>query len=121
MRIAFTDRELDIMAVLWDHGPSTVAEVRRHLADDLAHTTVQTMLRILEDKGYAGHIEEGRAHRFYPLVERDEAAGTALRRLMDTLLGGSPELVLTHLLRDRSLTRKEIDAMRKVLDGSKPK
>ena len=68
---AFTDRELDVMAVLWSRGPSTVAEVRERLSDDLAHNTVQTILRILEDKGYVGHTEEGRAHRFHARVKRE--------------------------------------------------
>ena len=51
MQISFTDRELDAMAVLWEHGPSTVAEVRDRIADDLAYTTVLTVLRTLEEKG----------------------------------------------------------------------
>ena len=61
MPIAFTDRELDVMAVLWERGPSTAGEVREHLEDDLAYNTVLSMLRILEEKGHVGHTEEGRA------------------------------------------------------------
>ena len=56
---SFTDRELDVMAVLWDRGPSTVAEVREHLEDALAYTTVLTVLRTLETKGFVSHEEEG--------------------------------------------------------------
>ena len=69
--VQFTDRELDVMTVLWERGPSTVAEVQAALADRLAYTTVLTILRLLEEKGHVGHAEEGRAHRFHPLVERD--------------------------------------------------
>jgi BlaI family penicillinase repressor len=116
MPVSFTDRELDIMTVLWDRGPSTVAEVRAQLKDDLAHTTVQTMLRILSEKGYVAHVEEGRAHRFRALVQRDEAAQSALRRVVDSLLEGSPSLVLSHLIRDRRLTKNEIEEMRRLLD-----
>ena len=61
---SFTDRELDVMAVLWDRGPSTVAEVRENLEDPLAYTTVLTVLRTLETKGYVSHEEEGKAHRY---------------------------------------------------------
>ena len=57
----FTDRELDIMDVLWEHGPSTVADVRDRLPVDLAYTTVLTILRTLEEKGHVGHESEGRA------------------------------------------------------------
>ena len=62
----FTDRELDVMAILWERGPSTVAEVRGRLRDDLAHNTVLTVLTVLENKGYVTHTEEGKAHRFPP-------------------------------------------------------
>ncbi len=63
MQITLSDREAELMDVLWEHGPSTVAEVKDRLADELAYTTVLTMLRNLEAKGYVGHETEGRAHR----------------------------------------------------------
>ena len=116
MEISFTDRELDIMGVLWDRGTATVAEVRDALADELAYTTVLTVLRVLEEKGYVGHEEEGRAHRYHPLVERRAAGTSALRRLTRKLFKGSPELLLTHLVSDRELSEEEIRRMRHLLD-----
>jgi predicted transcriptional regulator len=116
MEISFTDRELDIMGVLWDRGPATVAEVREALADALAYTTVLTVLRVLEEKGYVGHEEEGRAHRYHPLVERQAAGKSALRRLTRKLFKGSPEMLLTHLVSDRRLSDAEIRRMRTLLD-----
>lgn len=115
MEIRFTQRELDVMSVLWDRGPSTVAEVRQALDDQLAYTTVLTVLRILEEKGYAAHTTEGRAHRYRPLVERAAAGGSALRRLTDRLFGGSPELLLTRLVDDEDLTEEELRRMRDLL------
>ena len=116
MRIVFTERELDIMAVLWERGPSTAGEVREELADDLAYNTVLSMLRILEDKGYVGHTEEGRAHRFFTRVARDQAGTSAVDRLVDKVFGGSAELLLTHLVRDRTLGESELRRLRRVLD-----
>jgi BlaI family transcriptional regulator, penicillinase repressor len=116
MPIVFTERELDIMAVLWEHGPSTVAEVRTHLADPLSHNTVATMLSILETKGHAGHTEEGRAFRYYPLVGREEAGRSAFGRLVDTVFGGSAEALVSHFVRDRRLTKAELQRIRDVLD-----
>jgi predicted transcriptional regulator len=116
MEISFTDRELDVMGVLWEQGSATVAEVRDVLADELAYTTVLTVLRVLEEKGYVGHQEEGRAHRYHPLVERQAAGQSALRRLTRKLFKGSPELLLTHLVSDRKLSEEEIRRMRKLLD-----
>src|SRR3712207_6146058 len=101
MDIVFTDRELDVMGVLWDRGPSTVAEVREALPDDLAYNTVLTVLRILKEKGHVGYEEEGRAHRYHPLVQREEAGESALRRMVRKLFRGSPELLLTQLVADR--------------------
>ena len=64
MRVVLTDREAEFMEVLWERGPSTVAEVREHLKDDPAYTTVLTILRNLESKGYVGPTKDGRAHRY---------------------------------------------------------
>lgn len=116
MEISFTDRELDVMAVLWDRGSATVAEVRDALHDELAYTTVLTVLRVLEEKRHVSHEEEGRAHRYYPLVERGAAGESALRRLTRKLFHGSPEILLTHLVADRRLSEDEIRRMREILD-----
>lgn len=116
MEITLTERESDIMAVLWEHGPSTVAEVRDRLIDDLAYNTVLTMLRILEEKGYAGHEEEGRAFRYHALVEREEAAASAVRGLVHRLFGGSPSLLLTQVVRQRDLPEEELKRLRELID-----
>jgi BlaI family transcriptional regulator, penicillinase repressor len=114
--ISFTDRELDIMAVLWEHGPMTTAEVRRQLSDDLAYNTVQTMLRIMEDKGHVRHEAEGRAHRFYPLVGRHEAERSALRRMVRRLFRGSPSLLMTQFVHSQDLSDEELLELRRVID-----
>ena len=113
--VAFTDRELDLMAVLWECGPSTVADVRDRLADPLAYTTVLTILRTLEEKGHVGHETEGRAYRYHALVERDKAQGSALDHLTRKLFAGSTELLMTHLVSDR-LSDEELERIRRMLD-----
>src|SRR5216110_3854925 len=113
--IAFTDRELDVMSVLWDAGSATVAQVRERLSDDLAYTTVLTVLRTLEQKGYVGHTGEGRAHRYHPLVKRAAAGRSALSRLVDKVFDGSPELLLTQLVSDKNLSDEELRRLRKLL------
>lgn len=116
MRIAFTDRELDVMSVLWDSDAATVAEVRAQLADRLAYTTVLTVLRTLEQKGYVGHTGEGRAHRYHPLVKREAAGRSALRRLVAKVFDGSPELLMTQLVSDKNLSDKELRRLRQILE-----
>ncbi|MEQ8328829.1 MAG: BlaI/MecI/CopY family transcriptional regulator [Longimicrobiales bacterium] len=114
--VVFTDRELDIMGVLWEHGPSTVADVRERLTDALAYTTVLTILRTLEEKGHVDHEEEGRAYRYHALVERDEAQGSALDHLTKKLFAGSTELLVSHLVADRNLSDDELERIRRLLD-----
>ena len=116
MEVSFTERELDVMAVLWDRGSATVAEVRDALSDELAYTTVLTVLRTLEEKGYVDHVEEGKAHRYRPLVARDKAGRSALTRLVRKVFRGSPEMLLTQLVSDRKLTAEELKRMRQLLD-----
>ena len=116
MDVAFTDRELDVMAVLWEIGPATVAEVQERLADDLAYTTVLTIMRTLEEKGHLRHEEEGRAYRYFPLVDRKAAGASALRRLVRKVFAGSPELLLTQLVSERGLTAEQLERMRALLE-----
>jgi len=119
VRVAFSDRELDVMTVLWDAGPSTAAEVRERLVDadvDLAYNTVLTVLRVLEEKGHVAHVVEGKAHRYRALVSRSRAGQRAVSRMLDTVFGGSAELLLTHLVRDRRVDAAELKRLRRLLD-----
>lgn len=116
MEIALTDREADVMQLLWEFGPSVVAEVRARLSDELAYTTVLTILRTLEIKGYVGHKEEGRVYRYFAAVQQQAARKSALRHLTGKLFKGSSELLFAHLVSDRKLTTEQIQRMRKLLD-----
>jgi BlaI family transcriptional regulator, penicillinase repressor len=116
MRIVLADREADLMEVLWDDGPSTVAEVRKRLKAKLAYNTVLSILRTLETKGYVGHEEEGRAHRYVARVARDAARHSALRQLSAKLFKGSVELLMTSAVSDKKLSAEEIRRIRALLD-----
>lgn len=112
----FTERELDVMSVLWREGSGTVAEVRERIADHPGYTTVLKMLQILEEKGAVRHEEEGRAYRYFPVVEPAEAGSHALGRVLDKIFLGSAELLLARLVSDRDLSAEELDRMRRLLD-----
>jgi BlaI family transcriptional regulator, penicillinase repressor len=112
----FTGRELDLMSVLWRLGSGTVAEVRAELDDELAYTTVLSVLRTLEAKGHVRHVEEGKAHRYFPKVERATAGMHGIRRLVDKVFDGSAEALLTHLVSDRKLSRTKLTRLRALLD-----
>ena len=111
----FTDRELDIMHVLWKHGPATVAEVRSQLDEDLAYTTVSTVLRTLEAKGHVDYEENGKSLRYFATVTETVARKNALARLVDRVFGGSAELLLTQLVEDRRLSAGEVKRLQSLM------
>ena len=121
MKISFTDREADVMRVLWDHGPSVVADVQSQLDDKLAYTTVLTVLRTLEAKGYVRHEEEGRQHRYFATVQQQAAQRSALKHLLGKLFKDSSELLFAHLVSDQRLSPEQIRRMRKLLAGKSKK
>jgi predicted transcriptional regulator len=115
MDIVLADREAELMEVLWDYGPSTVAEVKDRVSDDLAYTTVLTILRTLESKGYVTHDAEGKAHRYSAVVERVAARRSALRAMADKLFKGSTAVLLTHLVADEKLKPEDVRRLRAAL------
>ncbi len=117
---ALGERELDVMAVLWELGSGTVAEVRAYLEAQqdvsLAYTTVLTILRNLEGKQYVSREEEGRAHRYFPRVARQAAQRSALSRLVSSLFGGSPEALVAGLVEQEQLSAAELAALARSLN-----
>ena len=113
--LSLGERELDVMAVIWERGSGTVGEVRERLPARLAYTTVLTILRNLEAKGFVSHETEGKAHRYAPRIARQTARRTALARMIDKLFHGSPEQLLAQLVEDRALTAEDLQRLRKRL------
>jgi BlaI family penicillinase repressor len=114
--VVLTGREMDVMNVLWRLGSGTVSEVQEGLSDELAYTTVLTILRTLEKKGHLKHKAEGRAHRYVPLVAKAEAQEGAVKRVTRKLFSGSPELLMAHLLSEKGLTEGQLRRLRALVD-----
>lgn len=115
---ALGERELDVMAVLWELGSGTVTEVLEHLGVPLAYTTVLTVLRNLEVKEYVSREEEGRAHRYYPRVAQQAAQQNALSRLVTQLFGGSPEALIARLVEQHDVSPDELARLARELNRS---
>lgn len=115
-----SEREMEVMSVLWTSGSGTVAEVQEALralkVPDLAYNTVLTYLRSLRAKGWVRTEDEGRAHRYYPAVSRESARGGAVRRLTDLMYEGSRELLVTQLVSDRRLPPRTLERLRRLLE-----
>lgn len=107
------------MDVLWENGPSTVAEVAEALPRDLdlAYNTVLTTLRILEEKGYLAHTKskEGRAFVYTPLVGRKEASRNAIHYVLSRFFRNSPEALVLNMLEHEDLSQKELQRIRTLL------
>jgi BlaI family penicillinase repressor len=103
-----TPLELEIMQVLWQAGPCTVAEVQPRLQAELAYTTVQTMLNVLLRKRKVKRVQEGRAYRYRAAVSRERASGSALRDLVTRMFGGSSEALLMAMVDTRQIGAEEL-------------
>ena len=115
-----TQRELDIMSVLWELGEATVTEVRDRVDPGLAYTSISSMIRTLEIKGYVSHRRgEGKTHVYFPAIDAEAAGESALGRVLDKIYGGSPIKLLAHLMERHRLSDKELARMRDLLKRPK--
>ncbi len=111
-----TKRELDIMSVLWELGEATVTEVRDRVDPNLAYTSISSMIRTLEMKGYVSHRRgEGKTHIYSPAIDSETAGKSVLGRVLDKVYGGSPIKLLAHLVDQHRLSEKELGRMRDLL------
>ncbi len=112
-----TEAEQRLMEVLWKSGAATVAEVLASVTSRPApaYSTVLTTLRILEDKGYVEHVQEGRAFRYRPVVDRGTARQSAVKHLLTRFFEGSPELLLLNLLEREKLSVAELKRLRALI------
>ena len=118
-----TPLELEIMNVLWEHGPGNVQAVAQHLApregEPLAYTTVQTMLNVLHRKGRVRRELVDRAYVYTPELKRLDAMASAVRDLVDRMFGGSAESLVMGLVETDQLTPERLKALQEKLDAAK--
>ncbi|MEO7038971.1 MAG: BlaI/MecI/CopY family transcriptional regulator [Candidatus Elarobacter sp.] len=115
--VPLTEVEQRLMEIVWDLGTATVAHVHETIdaAERPAYNTVQTMMKILERKGYVRHRTEGRAFVYVPIVDRDAAARTAVTHLMQRFFGGSPHALALNLIEGDHLTRNDLAELERTI------
>jgi len=115
-----TDGELRIMNVIWDLQNASVKNVVEVLQKDspVAYNTVQTMMRILEDKDYVRHTKSGRSFVYIPLVDRKKARSEALKHLISSFFGGTPQSLVVDLLEDEEMDALEIQKLKDLINNS---
>jgi predicted transcriptional regulator len=114
---ALTDAEARVMAVLWKLGSASVSDIVGTINETRAvsYSTVQTILRILEGKGYVTHDKVTRAFVYRPLVDERQARRRALRHLVSRLFEGSPSLLVLNVLEDDEIDAAEREQLRKLI------
>jgi len=116
-----TPIELEIMHVLWETGPANVQTVQQKLKRDLAYTTVQTMLNILQRKGKAKRTLKDRAYFYKPAVSRKQVLSKHVVDVVDRLFGGSAESLVMSLVETKHLTAAKLARLHKLLEEAEEK
>jgi len=116
-----TEREAQIMDVLWKLGRAAADDIRAALPGEPHDSTVRTLLRILETKGYVAHGVRGKSFIYRPAVERSQAQRSALRNFLGRLFGGSAEDLVLRLIEDEALTPAQLEQIRKTVQPRRPK
>ena len=117
------ERELDIMQVLWQIGSATVAEVHqslKNMRDDIAYTTVQTMLNRLGAKGLVRRDDSDRAHRYLPVLKEPAVVNRAIQKLAERFFSGSVEALATRLV-EKDLSLEQLEHIQKLIDAHRRK
>ena len=95
-----TTREMEIIQILWQQKEATVEMIQEKLPNRLEGSTIRTLLKIMEDKGYVVHKKQGRANVYRPIIEQHLVQSVALKYIIQKLFGGSAELLLARLVKD---------------------
>jgi predicted transcriptional regulator len=116
-RKALTPAELEMMNVIWRIGPCTVAQVVEALRPEreLAYTSVSTIVRILEQKGYVASVKAGRGHLYEAAVSKSDYQATSLQSLLSNVFDGEPSMLVQRLLDSKALTADELAQIKSLL------
>jgi predicted transcriptional regulator len=112
-----TPQELEIMKIVWHKGRVTVRDVYETLLDrrKIAYTTVMTMMRVLERKGYLETTRENRAYVYSPARPERQVVRSMVREFVDRVFNGSARPLLVHLVEDRRLSKQEIEELQRLV------
>jgi predicted transcriptional regulator len=115
--ITLTEAELRLMKLLWTRGESSVSDLVAAMPEGeaLAYTSVLTTIRILDQKGYVRHRQEGRAFLYSPCVEEHEASRSEIRHMMQRFFGNSRERLLLSLLGDEEIDADELQRLKEAI------
>lgn len=116
---ALTRAEEEIMHYIWKLGSCMVADIRERLGKNPPpHSTISSIVRILEKKGYVGHKAYGRTYEYFPLITKNRYMQHRVKKLVSDYFGGSPDALVSFLVRERDLSLEDLQALIDQLDKS---
>ncbi len=108
----FTDKELEIMQVIWEMGEATAREIQERLSGERHYNSVLTIIRVLERKGHLTHRAQGKAHVYRARQQPDKSRGRVLGHLIKQVFGGSAASLVLHLVETGDLTEDDLREVR---------
>ncbi len=117
-----TDRELQALKILWQRGEATVkqvADVMNETGEQLAYTTVLSLLQVMEQKGLVGHRRVGKAYKYFPHVERERTFRKLAAGFLERVFDGAVDEYLVHALQSRRTSLEELDQLEKMIADQK--
>jgi BlaI family transcriptional regulator, penicillinase repressor len=117
-----TDRELEALKILWQRGPCPVSELceaMQERGNELAYTTVLSLLQVMEQKGLVGHRQEGKAYQYFARVERERTFRALSGGFLQKVFDGALDEYLVHALRSKTPTAEELDRLAAAISEAK--
>src|SRR5262245_60229257 len=108
----FTDKELEIMRVIWEVGEATAREIQERLPGERHYNSVLTIIRVLERKGHLTHRQQGKAHVYRACQRPEKSRSRVLGHLIKQVFGGSAASLVLHLLETGDLTEEDLREVR---------
>ena len=113
----FTDREMEIMRIVWELGEASARQIQERLGAGRHYNSVMTIIRVLEKKRRLMHREEGRAHIYRPAESQEKSRSRVLRELVKHVFGGSSTSLVLHLAETGELTKEDIEDVRRKMSS----
>jgi len=117
-----TKAEEEVMHIIWQLGRCVVRDIIDQLGDpDMPHSTISSVVRILEKKGFVDHKAYGKTHEYFPIITKEEYAQHGVSSLVDKYFSGSPNMLVSFLVKNEDMNLKELNDLLKTLDNPKTK
>ena len=115
-----TKAEEEVMHIIWQLDRCVVRDIIDKLGDpDMPHSTISSVVRILEKKGFVGHKAYGKTHEYFAIITKEEYAQHGVKSLVEKYFGGSPKKLVSFLMQSEDMNLKELNDLLKSIDNPK--